>query len=47
MQRVIQQWGDLMEVTEGAVASEKTYWYLVEYIWKHGKWTAMQEMVLT
>ena len=25
MQRVIQQWGDLMEVTGGALASDKTY----------------------
>ena len=41
MQRVIQQWGgDLMEVTGGALASDKTYWYLVEFVWKRGKWVA-------
>ena len=40
MQRVIQQWGDLMEVTGGALASDKTYWYLVEFVWKRGKWIA-------
>jgi len=32
VQRVIQQWGDLMEVTGGALASDKTYWYLVEFV---------------
>ena len=26
------QWGDLMEVTGGALASDKTYWYLVEFV---------------
>jgi hypothetical protein len=41
MQRVIQQWGDLMEVTGGALASDKTYWYLVEFVWKRGKWVAV------
>ena len=40
MQRVIQQWGDLTEVTGGALASEKTYRYLVEFVWKRGKWIA-------
>ena len=40
MQRVIRQWGDLMEVTGGALASDKTYWYLVEFVWKRGKWVA-------
>ena len=40
MQRVIQQWGDLMEVTGGALASDMTYWYLLEILWKRGKWIA-------
>ena len=40
MQRVIQQWGDLMEVTGGALASDTTYWYLLEILWKRGKWIA-------
>jgi hypothetical protein len=41
MQRVIQQWGDLMEVAGGALASsDTTYWYLVEFVWKRGKWVA-------
>eukprot|EP00979_Chaetoceros_neogracilis_P017703 scaffold10267_cov270-Chaetoceros_neogracile.AAC.1 len=40
MQRLIQQWGDLMEVTGGALASDKSYWYLFIYTWKKGKWVA-------
>ena len=40
MQRVILQWRDLMEVIGGALASDKTYWYLVEFVWKRGKWVA-------
>jgi len=42
MQTVVQQWGDLMEVTGGALNLDpsKSYWYMVEYVWKHGKWIA-------
>jgi hypothetical protein len=40
MQRVIQQWGNLMEVTGGALAPDRSWWYLREYSWKRGKWTA-------
>ena len=42
MQGVIQQWGDLMEVTGGALNLDpsKSYWYLVEYVWKRGSWVA-------
>lgn len=42
MQTVVQQWGDLMEVTGGALnlGPSKSYWYMVEYVWKHGKWIA-------
>ena len=29
-----------MEVIGGALASDKTYWYLVEFVWKRGKWVA-------
>jgi hypothetical protein len=29
-----------MEVTGGALNLDpsKSYWYMVEYVWKHGKW---------
>ena len=39
MQTVVQQWDDLMEVTGGALNLDpsKSYWHMVEYIWKHGK----------
>jgi len=42
MQGVIQQWGNLMEVTGGALNLDpsKSYWYLVEYVWKRGSWVA-------
>ena len=42
MQGVIQQWGDLMEVTGGALNLDplKSYWYLVECVWKRGSWVA-------
>jgi hypothetical protein len=38
----IQQWGDLMKVTGGALNLDlsKSYWYLVEYMWKCGSWVA-------
>ena len=31
-----------MEVTGGAINLDptKSYWYMVEYVWKHGKLTA-------
>ena len=32
--------GDLMEVTGGAIRIDKSWWYLVEYVWKRGKWKA-------
>ena len=40
MQTVVQQWGDLMEVTGGALNLDpsNSYWHLVEFVWKHGKW---------
>ena len=40
MQRLINDWGDLMEVTGGAIRIDKSWWYLVEYVWKRGKWIA-------
>jgi len=42
MQTVVQQWCDLMEVTGGALnlSPSRSYWYMVEYVWKHGKWIA-------
>ena len=44
MQRLINSWGDLMEVTGGAIRAYKSWWYLVEYAWKRGKWIAKDSM---
>ena len=27
-----------MEVTGGALSIDESWWYLVEYVWKRGKW---------
>ena len=40
MKEVIQGWSELMEVTGGEVATSKSWWYYVDYIWKGGKWIA-------
>ena len=29
-----------MEVTGGVIRTDKTWWYLIDYVWKHGKWIA-------
>ena len=40
MQSLLTNWGSLVEVTGGALSSDKSWWYLVEYVWKKGKWKA-------
>ena len=40
MQRLINSWGSLMEVTGGAISIDKSWWYLIDYVWKRGKWIA-------
>lgn len=40
MQALINNSGSLMEVTGGALRPDKSWWYLVEYGWKRGKWVA-------
>ena len=35
MQSVISSWGSLVKVVGGAMdASDKTWWYLIEFVWK-------------
>ena len=29
-----------MEVTGGAISVDKSWWYLIDYVWKRGKWVA-------
>ena len=40
MQALINSWGSLMEVTGGVIRTDKSWWYLVDYVWKRGKWVA-------
>ena len=40
MQDLINSWGSLMAVTGGAICTEKSWWYMVDYTWKKGKWVA-------
>jgi hypothetical protein len=39
MQMLINLWTSLMEVTGGLLAPEKCWTYMVDYIFKKGKWT--------
>ena len=39
MQDVINGWSELMAVTGGKIASDKSWWYLVDIIWNKGKRT--------
>ena len=29
-----------MEVTGGALCTDKSWWYPIDYVWKRGKWVA-------
>ena len=40
MQRLVNSWGSLMEVTGGALRPDKSWWYLVKYQWERGTWKA-------
>ena len=40
MQNLLSNWCMLMGVTGGAISVEKSWWYLIDYNWKNGKWTA-------
>ena len=37
---VINKWVSLMDGIGGAISINKSQWYLVEYIFKQGKWVA-------
>ena len=37
----INSWGNLMEVTGGALRTDKSWYYLVDYVWKRGRWVAL------
>lgn len=38
MQNLIKSWKELMQVTGAAIATDKSWWYLVDFQWKNGKW---------
>ena len=38
MQDLITNWGGLMKVTGGALRVDKSWWYLVEFVWIRGSW---------
>ena len=40
IQSLINSWGNLMEVTGGAISTDKSWWYLIDYVWKRCKWIA-------
>ena len=40
MQNLINMWGNLIDVTGGALSVEKSWWYMIDYVWKHGRWVA-------
>ena len=41
MQKLINSWGELIDVTGGAISIEKSWWYMIDYVWKRGKWIAV------
>lgn len=38
-QAALTLWEGLLHATGGALAPEKSYWYLVEIVWKNSRWT--------
>ena len=40
IQSLINKWGSLMEVKGAALSPDKSWWYLVDFVFSHGKWIA-------
>ena len=38
-------WGELMEVTGGVIHTDKSWWYLIDFVWKRGKWVVQDAEV--
>ena len=36
--RMLNMWDELMEVNGAAIAPDKCWWYLVDFVWKGGQW---------
>ncbi|GFH51334.1 hypothetical protein CTEN210_07810 [Chaetoceros tenuissimus] len=45
MQKVMDEWADLMQVTGGALESKKSYWYLIDFEYSRGKWIASDPII--
>jgi hypothetical protein len=38
MQECLSTWEQVIDITGGQLEPSKTYWYLIKFIWKDGKW---------
>ena len=45
MQSLINSWGSLMEVTGGVIRTDKSWWYLIDFVWKQGQWVATDPLI--
>ena len=45
MQQLIRSWRELMQVTGAAIATDKSWWYLVDFEWKQGKWVTVDPLL--
>ena len=45
MRTLFDSWGPLMEVTGGALRTDKNWWYRVEYIWTRDIWVADDALI--
>ena len=44
---MINSWGGLMKVTGAVVKTEKCWWYLLDYVWRRGKWVCVDSSLDT
>ena len=42
---LINSWGELMGVTGGVIHTDKSWWYLIDFVWKRGKWVVQDAAV--
>ena len=45
MQDLLNSWGSLMEVTCGALRTDNSWYYLVDYVSKRGKWIVLDPVL--
>ena len=44
MQSLINSWGSLVQVTGGCIEINKSWWYLVDFVWHRGSWVTMDPL---